>query len=92
MQLVNHQVIGQQRREPEVATIPARDDAKEYDLIVNLTSNGSKATLEVVQGAQLQEMIAAAVHTLNLPVGLAPDLKWHAHRRSEQKEGCDLSL
>lgn len=73
--------------QPEVATMPARDGARAYDLIVYLTSNASKATLEVVQGDDIQEIIAAAVHTLNLPDDLVPSLKWHAHlpRQSKRK-------
>ncbi|KAL4257709.1 hypothetical protein AB1N83_010474 [Pleurotus pulmonarius] len=73
--------------QPEVATMPARDGARAYDLIVYITSNASKATLEVVQGADIQEIIAAAVHTLNLPDDLVSDLKWHAHlpRQSKRK-------
>lgn len=71
---------------PKVATMPARDDVWEYDLIVYFSSNASKEKLEAIRGPKLQETIAAAVHTLNLPDDLAPNLKWHAHlRRSKTK-------
>ncbi len=66
--------------------MPARDGVREYDLIVYFSSNASKEKLEAVRGPKLQEMIAAAVHTLNLPDDVAFDLKWHAHlRRSKTK-------
>ncbi|KAG9219878.1 hypothetical protein CCMSSC00406_0009625 [Pleurotus cornucopiae] len=72
---------------PRVATMPARDGVREYDLIVYFSSNASKEKLEAVRGPKLEEMIAAAIHTLNLPDDLAPDLKWHAHlRRSKTKQ------
>lgn len=54
--------------------MPARDGARAYDLVVYLTSNVSEATL-AVQGADIQEIIVVAVHTLNPQDDLVPNLK-----------------
>ncbi|KAL4258288.1 hypothetical protein AB1N83_009975 [Pleurotus pulmonarius] len=61
---------------PTVDTMPVRrGDMWEDDLIVYFSSNASKEILEAVRGPRLQEVTAAAAHTLNLPDELVPDLK-----------------